>query len=178
MNTYTLAEQHLYLVSNQRDSLLRKNWFNRKLEAGDLTDVGYAALLGACEHFDASMGIPFEHYASRTIRHAMIKHIKSVSPIDYTTLDEAIAQECPCCDWRAENEYLLDLLKEAMATLSAEDCQLLERRFGFENRPLKLRELSACMNISPQAVDKKLKRILDKLRRYIDENRYTYGNCA
>lgn len=178
MNIYTLAEQHLNLVSNQRDSLLRKNCFNRKLEANDLTDAGYAALLDACEHFDASKGIPFEHYASRTIRNAMIKHIKSVSPIDYTTLDEAISQYCPCCDWRSENEYLLELLKEAMGTLTPEDRRLVESRFGFENRPLKLRELSASMNISLQAVDKKLKRILDKLRRYIDENQYTYGNCA
>lgn len=177
MNIYTLAEQHLNLVSSQRDSLLRKNGFNHKLEASDLTDVGYAALLDACEHFDATRGYPFEHYASKTIRNAMIKHINSVSSIDFTTIDMAVLDN-PCCDWGAENEYLLELLKEAMATLSTEDRQLVEKRFGFENRPLKLRELSACMNISQQAVDKKLKRILDKLRRYINENRYTYGNCA
>lgn len=178
MHNYTLAEQHLNLVSSQRDSLLKKNWFNRKIEANDLTDTGYAALLDACEHFDVSRGIPFEHYASRAIHHAMVKHIKSVSSVDFITLDEAICEDRSACDWRFENEYLLELLREAMGTLTPEERHLVECRYGFENRPMKLREMGAYMNISLQAVDKKLKRILDKLRQYLDENHYTYNNCA
>ena len=177
MNKYQLAEQHLNLVYRLGTSLMKKN-NNPRLELNDLTDTGYAALLNACEHFDESMGVPFEHYASRTIRRAMIKHIKENVSCKIVTLDEAISLDCSCCDWSAENNYLLELLKEAMNTLTLSERQLVESRFGFDNKELKLRELGAQMNISLQAVDKKLKRIYIKLRRYLDEHRYTYSNCA
>ena len=178
MNNYSLAEQNLHLVSRQRESLLRKNWNNYRLQSNDLTDVGYAALLDSCEHYDESMGIPFEHYAARTIRRAMIKHIHEIAPNNITTIDEAISLDRSCCDWSSENEYLKELLKEAMNSLSPEERQLVESRFGFDKKPLKLRELGAERNISLQAVDKQLKRIYAKLYQYFEENRYTYSHCA
>lgn len=178
MNNYYLAEKNLHLVSRQRESLLRKNWNNYRLQANDLTDAGYAALLDACEHYNDSMGIPFEHYASRIIHRTMIKHIHEIAPNNIASLDEAISWDRSCCDWRLENEYLLELLKEAMNTLTPEERQLVESRFGFDNKPMKLRELGEKMNISLQAVDRKLKRIYDKLHRYLDQYQYTYSNCA
>ena len=178
MKDYSLAEQHLNLVSRQRESLLRKNWNNYRLQANDLTDAGYAALLDSCEHYDDTKGIPFEHYAARAVRRAMIKHIREIAPNNMATLDEAISTDRSCCDWRFENEYLLELLKEAMNTLTPEERQLVESRFGFDDKPMKLRELGNKMNISLQAVDKRLKRIYDKLHRYLDQYQFTYSNCA
>ncbi|MBR4392136.1 MAG: sigma-70 family RNA polymerase sigma factor [Bacteroidales bacterium] len=179
MNNYQLAEKHINLVYQLSSSFMRRNHNNPRLECDDLNDIGYTALLIACEHYDSSLGIPFEHYASRTIRRAMIKQISTVfqNNIVYFDDNESL-QDHPCCNWDAENNHLLETLQDGLNSLTLGERHLIENRFGYYSSPMKLKELGKIMNVSFQAVDKKLKRILNKLHRYIDENRYTYSNCA
>ena len=179
MKNFYLAEKHINLVYQLSNSLMRKNRNNPRVEWNDLTNAGYVALLVACEHYDASSGIPFEHYANRTIRRAMIKQIDETSQQNLVYVDnyEPI-KERRCCNWDDENSYLLETLQDGLNWLSPEERHLVEIRFGFYNTPLKLRELGTIMNISCQVADKRLKRILKKLHRFIDDNRYTYSHCA
>lgn len=174
---YQLVEQHLYLVNRLGKSLMRVNSSNPYLELSDLVGAGYMALLDAGREYDSSMGVPFKYYAIKSIRRAMVKEIKKLTPVVILNIDDYEGDlDDLRCNWEAEQAYLLERLQFAMNQLTPIERQLIEQRYGFLGKSLKLRELAEIMDVSFQAVDKRINRILNKLRSYFDDP--DYSKCA
>lgn len=68
----------------------------------------------------------------------------------------------------------LDSAGMALDTLTAEELHLVEQRFGLNGyKRMKLRELSSIMNISNEAVNKRVKRIVQHIEKICSQETLT-----
>lgn len=179
MKLNNLTSAHFDIVAKQINYLAQKYHVLTDKQLSVLEDAGYEALYNAANYYDASRGASFTTYASYVIYNALLKEFKklnSLSYIDMDNVDSVIYN--PDCDWDFEDACMTETLHEAINQLSAEERHIIYQRFGFNGQQLKLRELGTIMNVSPQAIDKRINHILKKLKNYIDNYYKPYKSCA
>lgn len=179
MKLNEITSDHIYIVENQINYLAPKNIVWRMNYLPVLEDAGYDALYYACEKYNPSRGASFKTFASLVIRQALVKEIERLNRRQFVELENSENElYIPNLNWDSEESDMMETLNEAINTLTAEEQHIIYQRFGFNGKELKLRELSTIMKVSNQAVNKRIKRILDKLRGYIESNYRSYRRCA
>ena len=203
LNTYQsqLVATHISLVSSTAKALLCQQTGSHNLTESDLSGAGYEALVSAACHYDGNRNASFKTYASRCIWHAMVAEIKRWHPSFavlvpevvngetsfvkkeeslFTCLDEAntFTLTSMCCNWEAEQAWQLETLNEAIATLKPKEQFLIRCYYGFDNKAMKLEEIANNLNVSTSAVQKSLKKVLAKLRTFIEGASSPYRMCA
>ncbi|MCR5013369.1 MAG: sigma-70 family RNA polymerase sigma factor [Bacteroidales bacterium] len=151
----------------------------------DLYYTGIMALEKAKEHYNDSKKTKFRTYTYTCIFNAMkdeMIHLNSVVKLpkdswpnenitrindDLDYFDSEDEQDCA-----ALKQARLDALGLALDGLSQEDRQLVMLKYGFSGRALTLKELGESQGVTPQAIDKRIRRIEQKLQSEI------YKRCA
>lgn len=188
-----LVKSSLFLVEEQEAKFMNQFGDNNRLCKGDMASAGYEALLEAALSFDPTCGLPFEPYARKTIKNAMQNELRELFPVDLKTtwnkdgfvygdtFNSSGIDELPsrwCCNWDDDERYLKELLADAISRLSESERTLIEARFGYNGEQMRLVDLGNLLNVSHQAIDKKLHRILQKLRHLISDGYHPYRCCA
>lgn len=192
---------HLSLVSSTANSLLSQQTGFHSLTESDLSGAGYEDLVSAACHYDSTRNASFKTYASKCIWHALVAEINRWHPSFailvpevvngkprlvkkkeslFTCLDDTNTYTLTpiCCNWDAEQAWLLETLNEAIATLKPEEQLLIRCYFGFDNKAMKLEKIANNLNVSPQAVHKRIKNAIGKLRTFIEGASSPYRMCA
>jgi len=189
-----MVKSNLNLVGILAQKTISKQTGLHGLTTSDLTSAGEEALISAACHYDSNQNASFKTYASRCIWNAMVAEIESLYPSHkIMNEDEEVTKErlfihsensgldLPihlCCSWETEHAWQLEMLNEAIATLSPEDQSLVRWYFGFDGEAMKLNEIAYILNISPQAVHKRLKKAEAKLRTFMEGASSPYRMCA
>ena len=188
-----LVKRFLFLVEEQEAKFMNQFGDNNRLCEGDMASAGYEALLEAAQSFDPTCGLPFEPYARKAIKNAMQNELRELFPVDLKTtwnkdgfvygdtFNSCGIDELPsrwCCNWDDDECYLKELLADAISRLSTSERTLIEARYGYDGEQMRLVDLGNLLNVSHQAIDKKLHRILQKLRDFISDDYHPYRCCA
>ncbi|MBQ1406239.1 MAG: RNA polymerase sporulation sigma factor SigE [Oscillospiraceae bacterium] len=174
-----LIEHNLRLVV-----FLSKRFESTGINLEDLISIGTIGLIKAVGTFRRDKKIKLATYASRCIENEILMHVrKTANQKGEISLDEPINT-----DWDG-NELLLsdvlgtdgdvvlrnleervdhELLREALARLSARDREIISLRFGLDGRqPLTQKEVADGLGISQSYISRLEKRILERLRQDI-----------
>ncbi len=174
-----LIEHNLRLVV-----FLSKRFESTGINLEDLISIGTIGLIKAVGTFRRDKKIKLATYASRCIENEILMHVrKTANQKGEISLDEPINT-----DWDG-NELLLsdvlgtdgdvvlrnleervdhELLREALARLSARDQEIISLRFGLDGRrPLTQKEVADGLGISQSYISRLEKRILERLRQDI-----------
>ena len=174
-----LIEHNLRLVV-----FLSKRFESTGINLEDLISIGTIGLIKAVGTFRPDKKIKLATYASRCIENEILMHVrKTANQKGEISLDEPINT-----DWDG-NELLLsdvlgtdgdvvlrnleervdhELLREALARLSARDREIISLRFGLDGRrPLTQKEVADGLGISQSYISRLEKRILERLRQDI-----------
>jgi RNA polymerase sporulation-specific sigma factor len=174
-----LIEHNLRLVV-----FLSKRFESTGINLEDLISIGTIGLIKAVGTFRRDKKIKLATYASRCIENEILMHVrKTANQKGEISLDEPINT-----DWDG-NELLLsdvlgtdgdvvlrnleervdhELLREALARLSARDREIISLRFGLDARqPLTQKEVADGLGISQSYISRLEKRILERLRQDI-----------
>ena len=172
-----LIEHNLRLVV-----FLSKRFESTGINLEDLISIGTIGLIKAVGTFRRDKKIKLATYASRCIENEILMHVrKTANQKGEISLDEPINT-----DWDG-NELLLsdvlgtdgdvvlrnleervdhELLREALARLSARDREIISLRFGLDGRqPLTQKEVADGLGISQSYISRLEKRIIGKLNR-------------
>ena len=195
LNAYQsrLVATHISLVSSTAKSLLSQQSGFHSLTESDLSGAGYEALVSAACHYDGNRNASFKTYASRCIWHAMVAEIERLFPSQTIETQDEKKKEFlfiynkdfsseltvrVCCNWEAEQAWQLETLNEAIASLKPEEQFLIRCYYGFDNKAMTLEEIAKVLNVSPQAVHKRIKNAIGKLRTFIEGASSPYRMCA
>lgn len=203
LNAYQslLVKTHYDLVDRTAKSLLSQQTDLHGLTESDLTSAGYEALVSAACHYDSTRNASFKTYANKCIWNAMVAEINRWHPSLaimaqevvkgepklvtkkeslFTCLDDTSTYSITsmCCNWEAEQAWQLETMNEALASLKPEEQFLIRCYFGFDNKAMKLEEIANKLNVSPQAVHKRIKNAIAKLRTFIEGASSPYCMCA
>jgi RNA polymerase sigma factor (sigma-70 family) len=203
LNAYQslLVKTHYDLVDRTAKSLLSQQTGLHGLTESDLTSAGYEALVSAACHYDSTRNASFKTYANKCIWNAMVAEINRWHPSLaimaqevvkgepklvtkkeslFTCLDDTNTYSITsmCCNWEAEQAWQLETMNEALASLKPEEQFLIHCYFGFDNKAMKLEEIANKLNVSPQAVHKRIKNAIAKLRTFIESASSPYRMCA
>ena len=203
LNAYQslLVKTHYDLVDRTAKSLLSQQTDLHGLTESDLTSAGYEALVSAACHYDSTRNASFKTYANKCIWHAMVAEINRWHPSLAIMAQEVVKGEprlvtkkeslftclvdtntysiaSMCCNWEAEQAWQLETMNEALASLKPEEQFLIRCYFGFDNKAMKLEEIANKLNVSPQAVHKRIKNAIAKLRTFIEGASSPYRMCA
>ena len=198
-----LAKSNYKLVEQIARRNQRKFGTSYRVSIDDMRSAGHQGLAEALQSYNPEKGTPFGAYASSAIHNAMHNELRRHLPVDpktawdngkgfsYNTLgDDSIfnpsENQAPdlrklnemqtwLSNWDEEEEYLYERLRTALKRLNPTDKDLISNRFGFDGKPMTLKQLSIRYNVSIQAVAKREKRILEQLRTTLDG---PYGWCA
>ena len=174
-----LIEHNLRLVV-----FLSKRFESTGINLEDLISIGTIGLIKAVGTFRRDKKIKLATYASRCIENEILMHVrKTANQKGEISLDEPINTA-----WDG-NELLLsdvlgtdgdvvlrnleervdhELLREALARLSARDREIISLRFGLDGRqPLTQKEVADGLGISQSYISRLEKRILERLRQDI-----------
>lgn len=197
-----LVESHIGLVTKQAKYVISRNRNYFWLTESDLLSAGYEALWNAALAYNPACEASFSTYATCGIRNEMVAEIKRMFPIRvsdeqrkdiFFVRDEVddselanprpsafdqFQSECMDCNWGLEEQSLREKIDEAMEQLLPEERTLVRRRYGFDNGPMTLKELSEIYNISLQAISKRQGKIHDKLRTFIVDECHNLRRCA
>ena len=196
-----LVKTHYDLVDRTAKLLLCQQTDLHGLTESDLTSAGYEALVSAACHYDSTRNASFKTYANKCIWNAMVAEINRWHPSLaimaqevvkgepklvtkkeslFTCLDDTNTYSITsmCCNWEAEQAWQLETMNEALASLKPEEQFLIRCYFGFDNKAMKLEEIATMLNVSPQAVHKRLKNMIAKLRTFIEGASSPYRMCA
>lgn len=195
LNAYQtqLVKSHLDLVSILAKSLLSKQTELYGLTESDLSSAGYEALISAACHYDNNRNVSFKTYANKCIWHSMVAEIERLFPSQTIETQDEKKKEFlfiynkdfgsdltvrVCCNWEAEQAWQLETLHEAIASLKPKEQFLIRCYYGFDNKAMKLEEIANVLNVTPQAVHKRLTRVHDKLRKLVMDSQPYYSMCA
>ena len=174
-----LIEHNLRLVV-----FLSKRFESTGINLEDLISIGTIGLIKAVGTFRRDKKIKLATYASRCIENEILMHVrKTANQKGEISLDEPINT-----DWDG-NELLLsdvlgtdgdvvlrnleervdhELLREALARLSARDREIISLRFGLDGRrPLTQKEVADGLGISQSYISRLEKKILLRLKKEI-----------
>ena len=174
-----LIEHNLRLVV-----FLSKRFESTGINLEDLISIGTIGLIKAVGTFRRDKKIKLATYASRCIENEILMHLRKIS----AQRTEVSFDEPLNTDWDG-NELLLsdvlgtdgdvvlrnleervdhELLREALARLSARDREIISLRFGLDGRrPLTQKEVADGLGISQSYISRLEKRILERLRQDI-----------
>ena len=199
LNAYQshLVETHIGLVKILAQELLSNQGNHFVLTESDLVSAGNEGLIDAACHYDSERNASFKTYASTCIWNAMLAEIKRWFPF-HTVVEEEIVQGKPtlvkkkeslftriddaskypvpslCCDWEAEEAGLYETLDDAITHLEPSESQLIHMKYGFEGEEMKLHEMAKPLRITPQAVQKRIKKAENKLCTYFESANVLY----
>lgn len=192
-NNYMLVDANIDMVNKMAKQLMKKNANCDWLTEDDLIGAGHEAIVVAARTYDASRNASFRTYASTCIRNAMLAEIRNMFPFKvndkqprpFLVRNEDAERESMMlelsgfqCNWEPERRWLLESLLEAKTMLKHEEQWLLNCYYGFDREPMTLKEIANLLQVSPQAVHKRLKHIHDKLRKLVVDNNTYYSMCA
>ena len=174
-----LIEHNLRLVV-----YIAKRFENTGINLEDLISIGTIGLIKAVNTFNSEKKIKLATYASRCIENEILMYLRKInSQRTEISFDEPLNT-----DWDG-NELLLSdilgtdedevarpmeddadrqMLRQAIATLSERERNIILMRFGFPNgREYTQKEVADIMGISQSYISRLEKRIIDQLRREI-----------
>lgn len=193
VNNYTLADEHVGLVSKMAKHMMKKNANCDWLTEDDLLSAGYEALVAAAHTYDASREASFKTYASTCIRNAMLAEIRNMFPVKLNdkqlkkslvrndegegdTEVHELAKMLEHWDWEQRKQQ--ETVEEVLRGLTPDERWLIRSYYGFDGDAMTLQGIADLLLVSPQAVHKRLKRVHDKLRRLVMDSRPHYRMCA
>ena len=175
----TLIERNLRLVV-----YIARRFENTGINIEDLISIGTIGLIKAINTFRADKNIKLATYASRCIENEILMYLrKNSSQRTEVSLDEPLNT-----DWDGKELLLSDvlgtegdvvmrpieadvdrkLLRDAVATLSGREQEIITMRFGLGGRrELTQKEVADRLGISQSYISRLEKRIITRLRREI-----------
>src|SRR6202049_3156089 len=130
-NRDALVVQHMPLVKRVANHFAREPSLRDDLEQG-----GYVGLIKAVEHFDPSLGVPFEAYARPVIAGEISHYVRDLAPMLrpprwYRALNRRVHITRESLIAQLQREPTIDELAEAMnTTAEAVEERSEERRVG------------------------------------------------
>lgn len=192
-NNYMLVDANIDLVNKMAKQIMKKNTNCDWLTEDDLVGAGHEAIVIAARSYDASRNASFRTYASTCIRNAMLAEIRNMFPVKvndkqqrlFVVRNEDAVRETMMLElsgfqrnWDHEQRWLMETLLEAKALLKHDEKWLLDCYYGFEGEPMTLKEIATLLQVSPQAIHKRLTRVHDKLRNLAMDSSPSYSLCA
>ena len=131
-------------------------------EADDLTAEVFLRAVRAAERFDAAKASALT-WLLTIARHVLIDHVRRVQVRRHVGLDELrdLPTDAPSPEERMLRREAVAGVLDAMASLSAEDREILGLRFGGE---LEIPEIAATLGVRAGTVRTRLWRALERLR--------------
>ena len=193
MENTMLVKTHLGLVSGMAKYLMKMNEHCDWLTEDDLLGAGYEALVAAARAYNDSRETSFKTYATTCIRNAMVAEIRNMFPVKHN--DKLIKKSLVRNDetesltevyelakllehWDWEQRKLQETVAEVLGRLTPDERWLIRCYYGFDGDAMTLQDIADLLMVSPQAVHKRLKRVHDKLRKLVMDNRPYYHMCA
>jgi len=193
MENTMLVKTHLGLVSGMAKYLMKMNEHCDWLTEDDLLGAGYEALVAAARAYNDSREASFKTYATTCIRNAMVAEIRNMFPVKHN--DKLIKKSLVRNDetesltevyelakllehWDWEQRKLQETVAEVLGRLTPDERWLIRCYYGFDGDAMTLQDIADLLMVSPQAVHKRLKRVHDKLRKLVMDNRPYYHMCA
>lgn len=192
-NKHMLVETHIGLVNRMAKQLMKKNSNCDWLTEDDLLGAGYEALVAAARAYDASRETSFKTYATTCIKNAMLTEIRNMFPVkvndkqfkaviirsDEAEGDAEVHELSRLLgNWEHEQHKLQEMVADILFQLTPDERWLVRCYYGFDGDSMTLQSIANLLLVSPQAIHNRLKRVHDKLRKLVMDNRPSYRLCA
>lgn len=166
---------------------IAKKFESTKINIEDLISIGSMGLIKAVQTFKMEKNIKLATYASRCIENEILMHLrKTQKSRQDVSLDEVLnidseGNEMVLADILCSNDdQALDemtkaedqrKLFEAIELLNKKEKQIISMRYGlFGNEEMTQKEVADFMGISQSYISRLEKRIIDKIRHYVDNS--------
>lgn len=173
----TLVVHNLRLVV-----YISKKFENTGIGLEDLISIGTMGLIKAVNTFQPSKNIKLATYASRCIENEILMYLRKTSNtrhdisideplnVDWDgnelLLSDLLGTDSDIVSRDIENQVEKDILLDCVSQLSKREREIIELRFGLNNRPEKTqKEIADLIGISQSYISRLEKRIIKKLRR-------------
>ena len=174
-----LIEHNLRLVV-----YIARKFENTGVGIEDLISIGTIGLIKAVNTFDASKKIKLATYASRCIENEILMHLRRNSRLKLEVsfdeplnvdwdgnellLSDILGTENDIVGRDLEDEVDRELLKIALTRLTPREKQIVELRFGLNNRPeCTQKQVADLLGISQSYISRLEKRIIRRLHKEI-----------
>ena len=175
-----LIERNLRLVSH-----IMKKYYAQTADQEDLISIGTIGLIKGISTFDPDKGARLATYAARCIENEILMHFRSqrksaqdVSLSDYIetgsdgaalSLMDVVAEDTDLLERISTREQILQLRKAIETTLSQQEKEVVQLRYGLTGHPpMRQREVAEMTGISRSYISRIEKRALEKLRQVIE----------
>ena len=175
-----LIERNLRLVAH-----IMKKYYALAADQEDLISIGTIGLIKGISTFDASKGARLATYAARCAENEILMHFRSqrksaqdVSLSDYIetgadgaalSLMDVVAEDTDLLERISTREQILQLRKAIETTLSQQEKEVVQLRYGLTGHPpMRQREVAEMTGISRSYISRIEKRALEKLRQVIE----------
>jgi RNA polymerase sporulation-specific sigma factor len=165
---------------------IAKKFESTKINIEDMISIGSMGLIKAVQTFKMEKNIKLATYASRCIENEILMHLrKTQKSRQDVSLDEVLnvdseGNEMVLADILcSEDDQALDemtkaederKLFEAIESLSKKEKEIISMRYGlFGKEELTQKEVADLMGISQSYISRLEKRIIDKIRHYVNE---------
>ena len=148
-----------------------RNKYSNALEMADLISAGEEALVLASRAFNPSVGTPFGAYAAQSIKNAFKRAYKELQPVVFVRFQDAAQydalEEQLWSDYEHElkRQDRIDKVRDMVSHLNEKDQHLYKLRFEDD---ITLQKMGAYYNVSHQAVDHRLHRMYNKIKKIQD----------
>lgn len=174
-----LIEHNLRLVV-----YIARKFENTGVLTEDLISIGTIGLIKAVGTFNPDKKIKLATYASRCIENEILMHLRRTCRLKLEVsfeeplntdwdgnellLSDILGTEPDCVSRDLDEEVDRQLLHQALSQLSAREKQIIELRFGLNNRkPCTQKQVADSLGISQSYISRLEKRIMNRLRREI-----------
>lgn len=165
---------------------IAKKFESTKINIEDLVSIGSMGLIKAVQTFKMEKNIKLATYASRCIENEILMHLRKtqksrqdVSLDEVLNVDsegnEMVLADILCSnDDQALDEMTKDeeqrKLFEAIETLNKKEKEILSMRYGlFGKKEMTQKEVADYMGISQSYISRLEKRIIDKIKHYVND---------
>ena len=147
-------------------AFLSKSAFSRRLHLlPEMEQEVRLTLIQAAKKFDSERGIPFDHYARRAIRNALLKFRKAVADSDGQSLensaDNGTEPTSPGADLKVVRKELCRCVNLWRGQITDKQRQLLDLHY---DRGVSLAEIGRMLGVSRAAVSKNHQKIKTQCR--------------
>lgn len=182
-----LEARNKLIIHNMRLVVfIAKKFESTKIPLDDLISIGTLGLIKGVQTFKLEKNIKLATYASRCIENEILMYLRKTqkSRNDFS-LDEVLsidgdgnemiladilAAHDPSCLSMLTHEEDVENLYYAISKLNIREKEIIELRFGLNNHPeLTQKEVADKLGISQSYISRLEKRIIDKMRKSIEE---------
>lgn len=182
-----LEARNKLIIHNMRLVVfIAKKFESTKIPLDDLISIGTLGLIKGVQTFKLEKNIKLATYASRCIENEILMYLRKTqkSRNDFS-LDEVLsidgdgnemiladilAAQDPSCLSMLTHEEDVENLYYAISKLNIREKEIIELRFGLNNHPeLTQKEVADKLGISQSYISRLEKRIIDKMRKSIEE---------